>query len=58
MAMHLIPDDGAPHAPTSECGCGPDRVLRGGRYVYVHTDQRPDDNGGGPDDGEHDYQAA
>ncbi len=20
---HLIPDDGAPHAPTTECGCDP-----------------------------------
>ena len=40
MARHLIPaTDGAPHAPTTECGCGPQRVLRGGRYVYVHQDQ-------------------
>ena len=23
MTLHLIPDDGCPHAPTSECGCGP-----------------------------------
>lgn len=23
MVLHLIPDDGAPHAPTTECGCGP-----------------------------------
>lgn len=23
MALHLIPDDGAPHAPTLECGCDP-----------------------------------
>lgn len=57
MALHEIPDDGAPHAPTSECGCGPAREYRGGRPVYVHVDQRPDD-GGGPDDGEHDQGAA
>ena len=23
MSLHLIPDDGRPHAPTTECGCGP-----------------------------------
>lgn len=29
MALHLIPDDGAPHAPTLECGCSvrPIRVM-------------------------------
>lgn len=27
MALHLIPDDGDPHAPTTECGCGV-RVIR------------------------------
>lgn len=52
MATHLIPDDGAPHTPTGECGCGPSRELRGGRAVYVHVDQQPD-NGRGPDDGQH-----
>lgn len=35
---HEIPDDGAPHAPTSECGCGPQRVTTGGHVVYVHAD--------------------
>lgn len=27
MALHLIPDDGAPHAPTTECGCDPQPQL-------------------------------
>jgi hypothetical protein len=37
MARHDIPrDDGWPHAPTTECGCGVTRVLRDGRYVFVH----------------------
>jgi hypothetical protein len=36
---HDIPDDGAPHAPTSECGCGPQRHLVGGHVVYEHVDQ-------------------
>lgn len=32
MAAHILPrDDGAPHALTAECGCGPQR-----------TDMRPD----------------
>lgn len=34
MAMHLIPDDGSPHTPTSECGCGP--VLLGDQRTYAH----------------------
>lgn len=46
MALHLIPDDGAPHAPTGECGCGPhlERVPYAGqiREAYVHPDQRAD----------------
>jgi hypothetical protein len=36
---HDIPDDGAPHAPTSECGCGPARYLTAGGVVYEHVDQ-------------------
>jgi hypothetical protein len=44
MALHEIPDDGAPHAPDTSCGCGPQRVegLRpdGTRGVtYAHVDQ-------------------
>jgi hypothetical protein len=39
---HDIPDDGAPHAPTSECGCSPQRVLVGGHVVYEHADQDAD----------------
>lgn len=35
---HQIPDDGAPHAPTTECGCGPQRVTAGDHVVYVHPD--------------------
>lgn len=35
---HDIPDDGGPHAPTSECGCGPQREQQGGHVVYVHAD--------------------
>jgi hypothetical protein len=34
---HQVPDDGAPHAPTSECGCGPHRVQSGGHAVYEHN---------------------
>lgn len=36
---HEIPDDGAPHAATSECGCGPQRHSIGGHVVYAHVDQ-------------------
>lgn len=36
---HEIPDDGAPHAPTTECGCGPQRVTSGPHVVFVHADQ-------------------
>jgi hypothetical protein len=32
---HLIPDDGAPHAETSECGCGPSVVVEQ-QITYVH----------------------
>ncbi len=39
---HDIPDDGAPHAPTSECGCGPQRETAGGHVVYGHVDQDAD----------------
>lgn len=37
---HVWPDDGAPHAPTSECGCGPERYdVSAGLVVYDHPDQ-------------------
>lgn len=36
---HEIPDDGAPHAPTTECGCRPQREDAAGHVVYVHPDQ-------------------
>lgn len=36
---HEIPDDGAPHAPAGECGCGPQRYTVGGHIVYEHVDQ-------------------
>ena len=35
---HQIPDDGAPHAPTTECGCSPQRVTTGDHVVYQHAD--------------------
>lgn len=42
---HDIPDDGAPHAPTSECGCGPQRSTSDlGHIVYEHDDQGDDVN--------------
>ena len=47
---HDIPDDTAPHAPTSECGCSPQRHTVDGHVVYVHHDQDAADAGedGGP----------
>lgn len=44
MALHEIPDDGAPHAPTTECGCSPVRTTGerpDGTFgaFYVHHDQ-------------------
>ena len=42
---HTLPDDTAPHAPTSECGCGP--VLHqvdAGMWVYEHIDQDADED--------------
>lgn len=37
---HAWPDDGAPHAPTSECGCGPQRLeLSPVLVVYEHVGQ-------------------
>lgn len=38
--LHLIPDDGQPHAPTTECGCDPQPATRGGRPVFVHFTPR------------------
>jgi hypothetical protein len=55
VVLHLIPDDGAPHAPTSECGCGPDRSTTprpDGTHgtTYTHRDMTADD---GPEDSTH-----
>jgi hypothetical protein len=37
---HVIPDDGAPHSDTSECGCGPDvRRVSDDLMVFDHVDQ-------------------
>lgn len=36
---HDIPDDGAPHSASGECGCGPARVTVCGHVVYEHVDQ-------------------
>lgn len=41
---HAIPDDDAPHAPTTECGCGPQRVTAGDHVVYQHADPAGDDD--------------
>jgi hypothetical protein len=45
--LHEIPrDDGTPHAPTGECGCGPElrTVTYNGtdRLALVHHDQTAD----------------
>lgn len=40
---HNIPDDGAPHAPTTECGCGVQRVEEAGHVVFEHVDQERSD---------------
>lgn len=40
---HVWPDDGAPHSPTSECGCGPQRhEVDANLVVYDHVDQDSD----------------
>lgn len=37
---HWLPDDFAPHVPSSECGCGPTLRAQGpGRLLYEHIDQ-------------------
>ncbi len=42
---HQIPDDSAPHAPTSECGCAPEVFhTKDGTRVYVHADQDHDED--------------
>lgn len=41
---HQIPGDDAPHAPTTECGCGPQRDTSTGHVVIVHVDQAADDS--------------
>ncbi len=38
---HIIPDDFAAHAPTSECGCKPVLHTRPRMLVYEHLDQDP-----------------
>jgi hypothetical protein len=39
-AHHSWPDDGAPHAGSSECGCGPARrEVSESLVVYEHIDQ-------------------
>lgn len=40
---HTIPRDDAPHAPTTECECGPQRDTSTGHLVIVHVDQADDD---------------
>ena len=49
---HRIPDDSAPHAPTSECGCRPEVFhARDGIRVYLHVDQdRAEQDWDGDDD--------
>ncbi len=37
---HHWPDDGAPHAETSDCGCGPRlHQISDVLFVYEHLDQ-------------------
>lgn len=43
---HTIPDDGTPHAPTSECGCDPQRRTVAGHVVYEHVDYEGGDHDG------------
>jgi hypothetical protein len=50
--LHRIPDDGAPHAPTTECGCDPHPKIVAGddgliRSVMQHTDMSGSDVVGG-----------
>jgi hypothetical protein len=36
--LHLIPDDGWPHAPTTECGCGPQPAAgHSARRTFRHA---------------------
>lgn len=39
---HDIPDDGSPHAATTECGCGPQLDQSSGHTVLLHVDQGDD----------------
>lgn len=39
---HDIPDDGQPHAATTECGCQPQRDTSSGHVVIQHVDQGAD----------------
>lgn len=37
---HQIPDDTAPHVPSTECGCGPQAVENpDGVILFTHIDQ-------------------
>ncbi len=44
IERHQIPDDGAPHAPTSECGCSVTTVTENDVTVYIHTNQDPQED--------------
>lgn len=44
QAHHEIPDDGAPHAASAECGCGPALLRPAGLYVFAHVDQDTGDD--------------
>lgn len=46
--LHVIPEDGRPHAPTAECGCGPQAEMVPGpdgatRLALVHPAADEDD---------------
>lgn len=40
MTHHFLPDDESPHAPTTECGCGPElHEVSDVLWVFEHIDQ-------------------
>jgi hypothetical protein len=47
--LHEIPDDGAPHTPSSECPCGPALATvayqGADRVAFVHHDQADEREG-------------
>lgn len=50
--LHLIPDDELPHAPTTECGCGPRAEMVTGpdgtkRLAIVHPAAETQEGGDG-----------